>query len=146
MSNGTITFRTGRQAKLTDLHQYPTYRGHLEGLPTVESNRDHVERLLRRCEDESPGFGRPYLIPPVETPISLGIGARLRRRGVPSRLPEVTCIAQFLSFSPVRDPSMTLSGMVVVWFQSEFAFPIDPTVLEQIVAIDWDSHAADGDP
>jgi hypothetical protein len=35
------------------------------------------------------------------------------------------------------------SSLVIIWFQNDFALPIDPAVVEQIKAIDWDSAAYD---
>ena len=30
----------------------------------------------------------------------------------------------------------------MIWFQQEFAFPIDPAVVTRIATIDWQEHAA----
>jgi hypothetical protein len=35
--------------------------------------------------------------------------------------------------------------LLVIWFQNEFAFPIDPAVVTQLLAIDWETLAADMD-
>jgi hypothetical protein len=38
-------------------------------------------------------------------------------------------------------PDEIWSALTVIWFQDEFAFPIDPLVLIEIASIDWDAHA-----
>lgn len=38
---------------------------------------------------------------------------------------------------------MDFSELPIVWFQSQFAFPIDETVQNRIRTIDWDKHAYD---
>jgi hypothetical protein len=55
----------------------------------------------------------------------------------------VTCIASFNAALPVRDPDKHLSALTVVWYQNEFALPIEQTVLEQLRLLDWDSFAVD---
>ncbi len=44
---------------------------------------------------------------------------------------------------PARDPLQDYSVLTVIWFQDDFAFPIDPQVLEQIRALDWEQLAQD---
>lgn len=61
------------------------------------------------------------------------------RFGTPARIPGVVCRAELTSFQPARD----YSSLTVVWFQSDFAFPIAPAVLQRLHAIDWNRHAAD---
>jgi hypothetical protein len=113
----------------------------LEGLPTSEMNRRHIEQL-RNQEHERRGEA-PYIIDPPERPISY------RRDepypfGTPASIPGVECIGQFDS-QPARDVSRHGSFLTIIWFQHEWAFPIDPSVREQIRAIDWEQHAHDFD-
>lgn len=59
------------------------------------------------------------------------------------RLPHILCTARFRSLKPARDREADYSELAVSWFQDEFAFPIDPSILQQIIAIDWNSLASD---
>jgi hypothetical protein len=43
-------------------------------------------------------------------------------------------------------PDEIWSALTVIWFQDEFAFPIDPLVLIEIASIDWDAHAVAWEP
>lgn len=116
-----------------------TYEGLLEGLPTVEGNRRRLIQLIEEYRDR-PHPGDPFVIPAVETPIELD---RRYPFGTPSALPGVTCIGRFRSLDPARDTSCDCSGLVVIWHQDEFAFPIAPTILDQLQNLDWERHAAD---
>ena len=57
----------------------------------------------------------------------------------------MTCIGRFNSLQVARSSSSDFSGLIVIWFQEKFAFPIDPEVVTQLLAIDWEAHAADID-
>ena len=139
---GEIDLPSGRRLYLRELKQYLTYEGLLEGLPTAERNRQRLERLVADHRDK-PYEGGPYLIRPTETPIEYDRDGHSYPFGTPSALPSVTCIGRFDSLQPARDQSYDLSGLVVIWFQEEFAFPIDPAVDAQLLTIDWEAHAAD---
>jgi hypothetical protein len=118
-----------------------TYEGLLEGLPTEEMNKEMLEHLLASQRDQS--YRRaPYLITPTEKRIEYPL-EKPYPFGKPSALPDVTCIGRFESLAPARDQECDLSGLVVIWFQDEFALPIDSSVLDHIRAIDWETHAAD---
>lgn len=132
---------SGRQVTLRELRQVLTYGGVLAGLPTVEMNQRQLERLVA---DHRGKPGEPCLIPPTEKPIDYRPrDGRPYPFGTPSALPAVTCIGRFHSVLPVRDKSLDYSELVVIWFQDDFAFPIDPAVLAQILAIHWEACAAD---
>lgn len=139
---GEINLPSGRRLYLRELRQYLTYEGLLEGLPTVEMNSRKIESLLAAHRDK-PYPGEPYLIRPIEKPIEYRSDERPYPFGTPSALPGVTCIGRFDSLDPARDKSKDSSGLVVIWFQDEFAFPIAPDVAERLLAIDWSAHAAD---
>jgi hypothetical protein len=129
---------SGRRIHLRELWQYRTYDGLLEGLPTEVMNEGMLQHLLARYRDQ-PYPGAPYLIRPTERRIETSQGGPYPF-GNPSALPGVTCISRFESREPA--PDQPLSGLVVIWFQQEFALPIDPAVVTQIETIDWQEHAA----
>lgn len=133
---------SGRWLYLRELRQYETYEGLLEGLPTAERNKQNVERLVDEHRDR-PYPGMPYLIHPTEKPIEYKQGGGRYPFGTPSALPAVTCIGRFTSLKPVRKKDYDQSGLVVIWFQEQFAYPIAPCVEDKILTIDWEAHAAD---
>jgi uncharacterized protein (TIGR02996 family) len=138
-----ITLRSGRPLLLRELRQLNFYEGLLEGVPSSERNREDVERLVAQ-ERERWWGGTPYLIEPVERPAKPDPDRPFadEPRGM---LPTITCVGRFLSFDAAKDPERHASELTVIWFQDEFAFPIDPAVREQIRAIEWEKHATDFD-
>jgi hypothetical protein len=136
MSNGTIRLRSGREVNVTSLRQGAVYAGLIEGVPTKQMNRHEIEGILaglRRSGSE------PYLIAPQERPITL---SRPYPFGEPAALPGISCVARLRSDSPARGGG-DHSYLTVVWFQDDYAFPIDKTVLDQIVCLDWEKLAFD---
>jgi hypothetical protein len=136
-----IVLPSGHWLSLQELRQYRTYEGLLEGLPTAEWNKQRLEHLVSEYRD-SPYPGDPYLIQPAEKPVEY-IGGRRYPFGTPSALPGVTCIGRFTSTQPARDTATEYSGLVIIWFQEEFAMPIAPAVSDHLRSLDWERHAAD---
>ena len=141
---GEFDLSSGRRIYLRGLRQYLTYEGLLEGLPTAERNKEVLERLI---DDNryKPDGGGSYLIHPTETPIDFSAAGRPYPFGTPSALPAVTCIGRFASLEPARNASSDMSRLVVIWFQEEFAFPIDPDVVARLKALDWETLGVDMD-
>jgi hypothetical protein len=140
MSDGKFKLLLGRLVFLQELRQYSTYEGLLEGVPTREANANLLQHLISRHRD-TPYPGLPYLIQPVETRIELP-DALEYPFGTPASLPRVTCVARFTSLQPIRNNG-DYSGLVIIWLQDEFAFPIAPDVMSHLLAIDWSAHAVD---
>ncbi len=138
--HGELTLATGRTLDLKALKQWQVYEGQLEGLPTREKNQYKVADALAQAR--SLNQGEPHLIPPVETPIKYPPG-RKYPFGDPASIPRIGCIGRFHSLQHARDSKMDYSGLVIVWFQADFAFPIDPAVLEQLRLLDWERLAHD---
>jgi uncharacterized protein (TIGR02996 family) len=135
-----ITLRTGRDIRLQSLRQYSFYAGLLEGLPTREMNQREIESLVR--DEQSRRGEAPYLVEPPERPIEYKRDSPYPF-GTPAHIPGIACIGQFDSFKPARDESHDGSCLTIIWFQDDYAFPIDPGVYEHIRAIDWEKHAHD---
>lgn len=127
---------------LDTLHQTRTYAGLLEGVPTQEMNQRLLQDAIRTATvmfKPAP----PFLIPAVQTPIDMGSG-RKYPFGTPMALPPIRCIATFNSYFPTREgEGADASTMTLIWYQQEFAMPIDPKVREAIRAIDWLKEATD---
>lgn len=136
-----LKLRSGRRVTLHTLHQSMTYSGWMEGVPWAELNDQKVEAAQRIRGAKPvliPPVRRGYLRTPGDMDGHMGFGGR-----TPEWLPMVTCIGHFQDTQPARDPSKHLSILTVVWFQNEFAMPIEPGILEQLQAIDWEQTAED---
>jgi hypothetical protein len=139
MSNkGDLQLSDGRHVFLVALDQSRTYEGVLEGIPTKERNRATIERAVQRAEQMWPG--KCLLIEPIEIPITM---EKEYPFGTPARIPIVQCIGRFRSFKPAHRTDLAWSELTVLWFQSEYAFPIDETVIAHLESIDWETHAED---
>jgi hypothetical protein len=113
-------------------------------LPTVEMCREEVERAVRIAKHWMGTHGEPFLIAPTERLVQLSPEKQWRLKyGQPVLIPHIACLARFGSADPARDPNQDYSALVLVWFQDEFALPIDPGVVERIRAVDWNAHATD---
>jgi hypothetical protein len=137
---GTITLEDGRTIHLRWFQQYQVYAGLLEGHPTREMN----ERMIRRLFDlaETRTSTPPYLVPPREKRIDYPDGYPFDVEDAVA-LPRIACLGHFESFSPARDASRDYSSLVIIWFQDDYAFPIEPEVLVQIRVVDWARLASD---
>ncbi len=128
-----LRLNSGRIVHLGELRQWEVYEWLWEGLPTKESNQRCLKRII---EENQSDYGEPLLIEPEEMPIPYIEGKRYPF-GEPAAFPRIACIARFRS-SPARDVQKDYSGLIVVWFQNDFAFPIDPKVHLLLQTINWD--------
>jgi hypothetical protein len=138
----TLTLKSGRTVELVMLHQAQTYAGLMLGYPHRHLNDTIITSVLEEASRLAGQWGQPYLVPPQETP---GDTPPERLRVGPHvNLPGVVCTARFESFPPAHDPRADYSVLIVVWFQGEFALPIDKGVRDALTEVDWNSLATDG--
>jgi hypothetical protein len=141
---GEIVLTNGREIGLISLEQSFTYHGLIEGAPTERMNQEIIDVAVQEARNKQHSRN-PYLIPPTQTPITFP-GSTQYPFGKPMRLPGILCVARFNSRNPVHDhidPILYYSQLSVIWFQEDFAFPIDKTVLEALRQIDWEKLAYD---
>ena len=153
-----ITLPTNRTITLVRLRQWFTYYGLLAGIPRRAGNQEIIDRALAKAKAECMQGLNPILIPPVSTPMPYHPppDANLKMRDVsPAQdqynwnarhyetLPPVVCIGQFDSGELKRPDSEPFSSLVIVWFQDNFALPIDADVQAQIEQVDWEALARD---
>jgi hypothetical protein len=105
-------------------------------------NRKSIEYILEQEQRRHPN-GAPYLIPPPEKPLPQPFQDRPYPFGEPAALPSIVCVARFACLTHARNPAMDYSELVVIWFQDQFAFPIDPGILEQLRDLEWERLAQD---
>jgi hypothetical protein len=142
-----IALRSGRRVKLQSLHQWMTYAGWLEGVPSGDLNDGFVEGSLRDSERYCIEGAKPILIVPARRDYLRrpgDMGGHRSLGGQPAEwLPMVTCVGVLRDTAPARDRGKDCSMLTVAWFQDEFALPIDESVLEHLQSIDWEQLAAD---
>lgn len=134
-----IALETGRSVALARLEQWRTYQGLLCGKPTQAQNDGKVLEVIEAARTLC-AAGEPHLIRPSRRTIA---GDNAHRTMAGELLPATTCIAVFNSTALARGYSEPYSSMAVVWFQEEFALPIEDEVLGLIRRIDWENQAVD---
>lgn len=129
---------TGRILSLEAIDQWSVYAGLLEGHPIRARNDAQVAKIRAHVLQRD---GRePFLIEPVQRPIEHPpdmLGER-------AALPAIACVGRFLSHAPARDPRMDCSGLTVIWFQDDYAFPLVAAAEAALRALDWHRLAVDG--
>jgi hypothetical protein len=145
-----LTLQSGRTITLEALDQAMSYAGLLEGVPTARSNDWYIESSLRVAERLCVEGARPHLITPPRRDYLREPGDMQRivddhPHRIPEWLPMVRCIGSFKDVVTAREPGRDLSVLVVVWFQDEYAPPIQEPALGQLLALDWNSLATDVD-
>ena len=153
-----IALNDGREIRLVRLRQWYTYAGVLAGFPTRSRNAERTQKIVASAKPDCLEGLAPYLIPPAITPIEYKPPGELflRKTGMTARqyaadwennnyesLPSVACVGEFESGELKRPDSDIWSSMVLVWFQDDFALPIDSNVLAHIQELDWESCAKD---
>jgi hypothetical protein len=130
---------------MDSLSQNLTYSGLLEGLPDRGMNDSLIQNAI--AVDKRTNW-KVHLIEParrnyLDVPNDMVARSHIAGRP-PEFLPMVCCRATLNDTSPVRGSDADCSFLDVVWFQSEFALPIDADVLRQLQGLDWDKLASDG--
>ena len=134
MAIGDIMLRSGNIIHCESIRQWRTYGGLLEGLPTRQMNERNIEQLIKEEQDRRWGEV-PYLVPPVVKPIEYNAD-RDYPFGIPEAFPAVTCVAWFRSYP---------RSLTIIWFQNEYAFPIDSQIVEHLRGLDWERLAVEGE-
>lgn len=138
---------SGRSIILEGLDQSRAYAGLLEGLPGKEMNDWIIESTLQKAAGRILDV-KPHLLPPPRRdyrhePGDMEKYKNDRTRRAIEWLPEVRCIASFKSDVTRPDFDGYMSLLTVVWFQDDFALPIQESVLEQLKTLDWNALATD---
>jgi len=129
--NGELTVDGNKQVSIKRIKQWYTYDGLLEGLPTTRMNN----RILEDAKEDAKifcGLEEIYLIEPQQTPLSYSGKYPF---GDPASMPNVTCIAELWYHATFKDKEKDFSSLGVIWFQNDFAFPIDKEIIEKLKEI-----------
>ncbi len=127
-----ITLRSGRAVAIESLTQAQTYAGWLEETPSAQDNDRIIDAAVPPRAVLIRPLRRAYLRNPEETHAA---GAEW--------LPLVTCTVRLTSTQGAKGNGAQGSFLTVVWFQDEYALPIEPAVLAQISELPWESLASD---
>jgi len=126
---------------IKSLHQWQTYAGLLEGLPTDRMN----ENILKRVSESAKKYTHIdtlHIIEPTQMPIAYEGKYPF---GTPMQLPGYVCVAELSKFGAARDKNRDGSMLALVWFQEEYAFPIKAEILKKMEQLNWNELAEDFD-
>jgi hypothetical protein len=145
-----LELNTGREVWLTRLEQYGTYMSQLEGIPFEIKGRVNVKWFVQWAQE---AFKLPVaVLQPLTLPHDEKYTAHIRKqhRMIPDEeeivyLAPITCVAKFWS-GPVDGIDAVVTGMVVIWFQEQFAMPIDERAMKHLKQIKWDEYAENCEP
>ena len=154
-----IFLKEKRPVLIDELVQYHTYRRLLVGLPEDRHNETLPAETVESAKARFGASPEPFVIPPKLQSFSEVRQPHVRKPGgdfeptgesvtvTGRRLPKVTCIALLRCPLPLVEPNkdgwFSHSRGILVWFQENFAFPIDAEVMAQIRALDWNAVAID---
>lgn len=132
-NRGDVEFANGVIASLRSLHQSRTYEGLLDGAPTVEMN----ERLVASVRERYRGSDRGHDGLVLEPPQKLLDDGTMNLPSSRSLLPRVLCSAWVSRWPGPNDECGDESHLTVVWWQEDWALPIDEQVLAQVRKVPW---------
>lgn len=137
-----ITLAPDCEIRLTSFHQALTYAGLMVGVPYKSANDDIIEALRKNAGLQYFNGRPPHLLPPPrrdyhKEPGDLAeIAETCTQSCKPEFLPAVACVAWFAWPGDFNDePDEWIHA--VMWFQDQFAMPIDANVLQQLRSLRW---------
>jgi len=124
-------------ACIDQLLQYNSYLGLLCGIPDKNINDRFINAAKEEASRIFPNSPVKIIYPPC---IKYEDQKILKIKPDAERIPCVACIAD-VSSSPIKDGNYSCG--VLVWWQEEPAFPIDPNVVLAVKGLKWASFAYD---
>jgi hypothetical protein len=134
--NQEIIVEGGRKVEVNKLIQWRTYAGVVEGSPTASLNRSEIEKAVNTAKVQC-YLDAVFVVESKLTPVA---GDKLYPEEEKlAKLPRITCIARLHDYGHYEDADY--AALAVVWFQNNFAFPIDFEVLDQMKQIPFSKLA-----
>jgi len=134
-----IELSSGREIFLNKIYQDYTYDGLLLGYPNREMNDRYVKNSIESAREMMSSDATYLVSPPL---IEVKIDERVKHHYKDAiRMPYITCYGQFESSKIKGDEYNDGSWLTIIWYQEEFAMPIDSSVIEHIKTIDWEEVA-----
>ena len=129
--NSSLIIENNKEVTIKSIKQWHTYGGLLEGVPTDEMNENIIDRTKKEAK-EFLGMDEIYLIEPKQKPIDFDGKYPF---GNPASLPGVTCLVELWCNDVFRNTDKMFSSLCVIWFQEDYAFPIEKKILSKIKEI-----------
>ena len=110
---------------ISSIEQDLTYSNLLEGFPNQGYNAEIIYR-----EGKNKYFNEIYVIEPKQTHLSYLSETNYS-------IPKVTCRITVQSNKNLKDVRKTFSSLRIVWFQEDYAFPIDKEIIKRFKNIPY---------
>lgn len=113
------------EVSISSLEQFLTYGNMLEGIPDQGYNEEIIYRVGLDKD-----FNEIFVIEPQQTKISYSSDNKYT-------IPSVICKVTVQSTKNLKDTSKDFSSLRIVWFQDDYAFPIDKEIIEKLKEIPY---------
>lgn len=124
------------EVDIESLSQSETYGGVEFGYPTEHRNNWLIKSILKSAhKTNSPQS--VYLIQPEHKIMEDDIQKYKNPLDIYKEIPNTECHLRVGSKKVTNNNNQSDSTMLIIWFQDEPAFPIDPLILEKIKAIPY---------
>lgn len=130
--NRFLIMGDGIEVAITQMSQFITYKNIIEGVPGSEDNAK-IMRLAPEKLKEFTWLDEIYIVDPIMVPVPAHIS--YSHDEMKETLPKITCMVKVNHQKAFRDYDMDYSQLGILWFQNEFAMPIDQAVLNQMANI-----------
>ena len=144
-----LKLNDGTDIHITSINQEKTYAGLLEGSPNSNMNERIISDALKKS-DEANGTNRTVVIPPrlenledASSPHKRLYEKFYKKKVRLEAMPRILCCATLESYNYAKDSNEDCSSLHVIWFQENFAFPIEEAVIEEIKKLKWSELAYD---
>ena len=129
--NSELIIEFDKKVTIKTIKQWETYGGLLEGVPTKRSNKRTIERTKKEAKKIT-GVHQIFLIETEQKPIE---HIKNYVFGTPASLPKITCVAELWYNDVFRDKNKMFSSLCIIWYQEDYAFPIEEHILDAIKEI-----------
>ena len=113
------------EVSISSLEQFSTYGNMLEGIPDQGYNEEIIYRVGLDKD-----FNEIFVIEPKQTKISYSSDNKYT-------IPLVICKVTVQSNKNLKDASKDFSSLRIIWFQDDYAFPIDKEIIEKLKEIPY---------
>lgn len=117
--NKSLIIDKDLNVEVRKISQWATYGSQMEGAPGKEMNEVEIEGAYQKARQYC-GIDEVYLVQADPQTI------------IEVALPSITCVALLRIHSAFRNPDKDYSLLGLIWFQNDFAFPINKEVLDLI--------------
>jgi hypothetical protein len=136
ISNKNIIIDNDLEVQIESLRQSETYGDVEFGYPTEHRNNWLINSILRKVHKTN-NPQSVYLIQPEQKLIDDDNRKYKNPLDIPKDIPYTECYLRVSTNKVTNDKNQTDSTMLIIWFQDEPAFPIEPLILEKIKAIPY---------